>query len=541
MLPAHLAQHPVVQRQLGVGAGTDPEVIAELPVIEVVAAQPFRAGKGRGFVIAETGGGEPGFDRFLHVGALVAFRQFGREGGEAGVRFQRQLIAGKVRRLEGERLLDVGQRLGMPLAGQAVHQVEVEGLEMAGGEFGGMAGLVAVVHPAERLQMAVVEALDAEREAGDASGAIAGEAPGLGGAGVGFEGDFGVRRQPRQRAEGGEQFVDGCRRKQAGRAAAEEDADHRPAPDQRQRALQVLEQRGDIFLLWHCAASLVRVEIAVGTFADAPRHMHVERQGRRSAKFERFHGRPWFFGKNGDGAHGLGKRGTTTGRAAANPPRVGSDLFGGQSFQQSGHRLAPVREAVLGVGVEFGGGFSGVRDEEQRVVAEALGAARAGEDFAVPFAFGDDRLRIVGAPAEYQHADEVGAAVVLPGEVGEQLFVIAGVRFRFAGIAGRDHAGGATQGAHAEAGIVGQGRQAAVLRGVAGLGQGVFDKGYVRLFGFGNAELALRDHFDPEWRQQRVEFLDLLGVVRGEDELFHGQLGSGKAWKGKRAVEPGRP
>ena len=53
----------------------------------------------------------------------------------------------------------------------------------------------------------------------------------------------------------------------------------------------------------------------------------------------------------------------------------------------------------------------------------------------MPFAFGNDRLRIVGAAAEHEQADEVGATVGLAGQVGEQLFVVAGIRFRLAGIA----------------------------------------------------------------------------------------------------------
>ena len=55
-----------------------------------------------------------------------------------------------------------------------------------------------------------------------------------------------------------------------------------------------------------------------------------------------------------------------------------------------------MRSAVLLVGVELRDGHAGVREEEIGVIAEAALAARGGDDLAVPCAFGDDRLRIVG-------------------------------------------------------------------------------------------------------------------------------------------------
>jgi hypothetical protein len=93
------------------------------------------------------------------------------------------------------------------------------------------------------LRWRVVEALDAERQAIDAGGAKAGEAaastvPGLASSVISAPGDSmaSARKAASRR-------VDGRRRQQAGRAAAEEDADHRPAPDQRQRGLQIGDQR----------------------------------------------------------------------------------------------------------------------------------------------------------------------------------------------------------------------------------------------------------------------------------------------------------
>ena len=49
--------------------------------------------------------------------------------------------------------------------------------------------------------------------------------------------------------------------------------------------------------------------------------------------------------------------------------------------------------------------------------------------------------------------------------------------------------GGAAEGVGADAAVVGQRGQAAVAGGVAGFGEGVFQKGGVRLGAFGGVEL----------------------------------------------------
>ncbi len=54
-------------------------------------------------------------------------------------------------------------------------------------------------------------------------------------------------------ADVGQQAGDAIGRKQAGRATADEDADHRPAPDLRQRCFQVGQQRVQVALLGQAA------------------------------------------------------------------------------------------------------------------------------------------------------------------------------------------------------------------------------------------------------------------------------------------------
>ena len=135
-------------------------------------------------------------DRLLHVGGQVVVRQVGRRGvAERRVGLEGEVVGRQVRRLEAERGVDIGQRLGQRLPRQGVHQVEIEGVEMGGGQLGGATRLGVVVNASERLKMARIEALDAERHARHARCAEAGEFGGFHRARVGFQRDFGAGQQ----------------------------------------------------------------------------------------------------------------------------------------------------------------------------------------------------------------------------------------------------------------------------------------------------------------------------------------------------------
>ena len=129
------------------------------------------------------------------------------------------------------------------LAGQGIHQVEVEVVEA------GVLRLLhrrlrlgAVVDPPQPLQAAVIEALDAEAEPVDAGGQVVGEAAMLGGAGVGFQGDFQARHEAQAGGRALQEAVDGSWREQAGSAASEEHGVHGAAPGQRQVVVKVGQQ-----------------------------------------------------------------------------------------------------------------------------------------------------------------------------------------------------------------------------------------------------------------------------------------------------------
>jgi hypothetical protein len=207
----------------------------------------------------------------------------GRPRGEHRIGLQRELVVAQVRRLQRQRALDVVQRHRQVLAGQGVHQVEVDVVE-AGvlRQLHRGPGLRAVVDPPEPAQAAVVETLDAQAQAIDAGAAVVLEAAVLGGAGVGFQRDLAARCETQACAGPLQQAVDLVGREQTRGAAAEEHAVHGPAPGQRQVVVQVGEQRVHVLREGRAtgAPELVRVEVAVGTLAHAPGQVHVQRQGR---------------------------------------------------------------------------------------------------------------------------------------------------------------------------------------------------------------------------------------------------------------------
>ena len=226
-------------------------------------------------------------DGVLHLRRQVGVGQRRRLEEEGGVRLQRQVVGGEVRRAEGRRRRDVGARLLERLPGQGVHQVEVGVVEVLQGKFDGVPRLVRVVDAPEGGEVARIEALHADGKTVDAGGAVAGKAARLGGAGVGFQRDFGARQQSQSGAHGGEQGVDRFGREQARRAAADEDAGHAPAPHQRQGRLQVGDQRVQIVRFTSGTGGLVAVEVAVRALLQAPRQVHVQRQRRQRAELQR--------------------------------------------------------------------------------------------------------------------------------------------------------------------------------------------------------------------------------------------------------------
>ena len=107
--------------------------------------------------------------------------------GLDGELVDRQMLAG-----HRHRLGQLGAPGRLALAGAGVDEVERSAREDRRRGLDRLDRFGDVVTAAERLEVGVVERLDADRQAVDAGGAIAAEAPRLDAGGIGLEGDFGV-------------------------------------------------------------------------------------------------------------------------------------------------------------------------------------------------------------------------------------------------------------------------------------------------------------------------------------------------------------
>ena len=196
-------------------------------------------------------------------------------------------------------------------------------------------------------------------------------------------------------------------------------------------------------------------------------------------------------------------------------------------FEQ-GHGAGAVAELVLLGRRQFGAGAVALGDPEQRVVAEALGAAGLMQNAAVPEAFAKDRQRVGGMPHQRQGADELGAALAVRHRFKhvQQLGIVGGIALAV-GIASRVDARRATEGVYRQSRVVGQRWQAGHLRGVAGLENGILDKRQAGFFRLNAAELADGAHFDVR-AEHRLQFFQLAGVVAGQHQFSDRLHSSGK-------------
>ena len=210
---AHLTTHTLVVRQFAVRTGADAQIIAKGPVVQVVPALMAGTGKGRSFIVRIARFGQAVFQPILDLGTGIVIGQSGRRHcGKGGVRLQRQLITGKMRWVKGQCLMDISQCRCHILLWQPDHEIEVKGIEGAGGSFNRRNRLLSVVNAAQRLQAGIVETLNTEGEAINPCRLETGEAFSIYGTWVGLQRNFGLRRQWQQHAETGDQSINGSRR-----------------------------------------------------------------------------------------------------------------------------------------------------------------------------------------------------------------------------------------------------------------------------------------------------------------------------------------
>ena len=96
--------------------------------------------------------------------------------------------------------------------------------------------------------------------------------------GIRLHRDLRVRQDRQARGESVEQRRDRAGAEERRRAAAEEDARHGTPLGEVEIAIEVGEERCDIFRLGKAFRAHVRIEIAVGTFAHAPGQVHIDRE-----------------------------------------------------------------------------------------------------------------------------------------------------------------------------------------------------------------------------------------------------------------------
>ena len=151
LLPARGPRDAIGKAQLAVGARADAEVIAETPVVEIVAA--FTAGlrPGRSLVVRVTARGKRGADGVLHRRRRILVRQRGRMPVEERVRLEREVVERQMRRAGRQRGFGVGARLGERLLGQRDHEVEIDVIEMLLCDIDRAPGFAIVVDASERL------------------------------------------------------------------------------------------------------------------------------------------------------------------------------------------------------------------------------------------------------------------------------------------------------------------------------------------------------------------------------------------------------
>jgi hypothetical protein len=262
-----------------VGAGSDADIVAVAPVDEVVPA--LLAGPG---VVRDLVGRQARRRQHLpcrleqgRAEVLVGYHQLalGVPGGERRAGLDRELVDREVPDRVIERAPQLGRPIGDGLVRPGVDQVEADSVEMPVRRPDGIECLGDVVSPAEKGEVAIVQRLDAERDAVHPGVGEGGEAPGLDAGRVGLERDLHVRRHGPMPADLLEHGGGGLGRHQGRRAAAEEHAGDRPPGNQPGRMTDlggegpapggVVDPSGDM-----------AVEVAIGAFRQAERPVDVD-------------------------------------------------------------------------------------------------------------------------------------------------------------------------------------------------------------------------------------------------------------------------
>ena len=195
------------KREFAVRTGANAKIVTKLPVIQVMPALVFGPRIGRDFVARTALLGRHLGDAVHHGVGRVLFGQGRRVLGKHRVGLDREVIDRHMWRLKRQGRLHILRQFSQVLPRQGIHDVEVEGIERHSRFFDRCKGLRAVMHAAQGLQVLIIEALHAHRQAAHPSRAVGFETVFLKGARIGFEGDFAIGFQTQTGSDAADQTV----------------------------------------------------------------------------------------------------------------------------------------------------------------------------------------------------------------------------------------------------------------------------------------------------------------------------------------------
>ncbi len=168
---------------------------------------------------------------------------------------------------------------GRRLVGAGVDQVERVAVECAARDGDRIERLARAVQAAKRLQRSVIQRLHAKRHTVDAGGAIAAEARRLDAGGISFQRHLDITGDAPMLADRIQNAADGLGLHQRRRAAAEEDRRDFACTRALRSGFDLAREGADEALLVDGRMANMAVEVAIRTFRQAERPVHVDAEG----------------------------------------------------------------------------------------------------------------------------------------------------------------------------------------------------------------------------------------------------------------------
>ena len=125
MLEPCRTHNPIVLTDLPMCTGADADVIAELPIIRIVLTFMLRLRVSRDFVMTQTGTRQFRLNIVLHIQRQLIIRHARRMTVKQGIRFNRHVIVGQMRRRERQRRHHIRAQLRHRLFRQSEHQIQI--------------------------------------------------------------------------------------------------------------------------------------------------------------------------------------------------------------------------------------------------------------------------------------------------------------------------------------------------------------------------------------------------------------------------------